>query len=231
MKIEIAKKLILVLLFILVITVGITLILIRNAEQENPSQDSGTTHEPADTSDHATTPDATPDSTDSTDSTDTSSVTTPPVTTPPVTTPPVTDPPTTTPPTTSAPDLAPEGFALSQTFQTDTGVRINLIAECHATRNHDGTVNLTVELYLDHRSLSMGPRNCVLTVGSVSQKFTTERINQETNAHTKLLLQTFSGTFSYGETVNIYAKVPTGLTNYGGVQIKNLIIDATLLLK
>ena len=33
---------------------------------------------------------------------------------------------------------------------------------------------------------------------------------------------------SYGETVKIYAKVPVGLTNYGGVQIKNLIIDVTL---
>ena len=233
MKIEIARKLIMVLLVILIISIGLTMFLIHKAENPGTPEDSDplsdvTDTEPEDTDEPTGT--TTPGMTDSVSP----GTTEPPVVDPPIVTdPPVTNPPITDPPVTEDPNAnkAPVGFTLDKTFTTDTGVRLNLIAECHATRNADGSVNLTVELYLDHRSLSMGARNCVLTVGDTTKEFVSERIRQDDNTPSKPLLQSVSGTFAYGETVKIYAKVPVGLTNYGGVQIKSLIIDVTLPLK
>lgn len=234
MKIEIAKKLIMVLLVILIISIGLTMFLIHKTGEAGIPEDSdplsgSTDTDPDDTDD----PDETDDPADSTTPGVTDSVS-PGTTEPPVVDPPiVTDPPVTEPPVTEDPNAnkAPVGFTLDKTFTTDTGVRLNLIAECHATRNADGSVNLTVELYLDHRSLSMGARNCVLTVGDTTKEFVCDRIRQDDNTPSRPLLQSVSGTFAYGETVKIYAKVPVGLTNYGGVQIKSLIIDVTLPLK
>lgn len=239
MKIEIAKKLIMVLLVILVISIGLTLFLIKKSEDANRPADTGAS------SGESSTSDVPPETDETSDSEDPMGTTTPPVTDsdlpplvtlPPVTTePPITtEPPvTTTPPDDQPPSApkAPAGFSLEKSFSTDTGVKLNIIAECVATRNSDGSVNLTVSLYLAHHALGMGPRNCVLTVGNVTQKFTTERIKQDNNKATKALLQTVSGTFAYGETVEIYAKVPVGLTNYGGVEIKTLTIDTSLTLE
>jgi hypothetical protein len=231
MKIEIAKKLIMVLLVILIISIGLTMFLIyKTGNSGNPEVTdplSGSTDTEPDETDDTDEPTGTttPGNTDPVSP----GTTEPPAVDPPV----VTDPPVTNPPVTEDPNAnkAPAGFTLDKTFTTDTGVRLNLIAECHATRNADGSVNLTVELYLDHRSLSMGARNCVLTVGDTTKEFVSDRIRQDDDTPSRPLLQSVSGTFAYGETVKIYAKVPVGLTNYGGVQIKSLIIDVTLPLK
>lgn len=244
MKIEVAKKMISILLIILIVSICLTLVLIRKAandrDPEIPDVDG--------TSDSEPDSDSAPDSDDPVDSgtppasdpvTPGSSeppvvdppVVDPPVVDPPVVDPPVVDPPVVDPPTPDEPTKAPEGFALDRVFTTDTGVRINMIAECHATRNSDGSVNLTVELYLEHHALAVGARNCTLKVGDVTQKFTSPRISQDGNKKTKLLLQSVSGTFAYGETVEIAAKVPVGLTNYGGVEIKSLNINESIVLK
>jgi hypothetical protein len=246
MKIEIAKKLIMVLLVILVISIGLTMFLIyKTGNSGNPAvtdplsdftdtepDETDDTDEPTGTTTPGGTDPVSPGTTEP-PVVDPPIVDPPIVTDPPVTNPPVTDPPVTDPPVTEDPNAnkAPAGFSLDKTFTTDTGVLLNLIAECHATRNSDGSVNLTVELYLDHRALSMGARNCVLTVGNTAKEFVSDRIRQDANTPSKPLLQSVSGTFAYGETVKIYAKVPVGLTNYGGVQIKSLIIDVSLPLK
>jgi len=237
MKIELAKKLIMVLLIFLIIIIVLTLFLIhKNGDSDSPAITDPLSSGTSDSD--PTTPPETSEPSDSTTPSGTDPVspgtTEPPVVNPPIVDPPVvTAPPVTTPPVTEDPNTnkAPEGFSLDRSFETDTGVRINLIAECHATRNSDGSVNLTVALYLDHRALGMGARKCVLTVGNVSEKFTTERISQEDNTATKQLLHTVSGTFAYGETVDIYANVPVGLTNYGGIEIKTLTIDTSMALK
>jgi len=239
MKIEVAKKMISILLIILIVSICLTLVLIRKAANDQDPEIPGVDG----TSDSEPNSDEAPDSDDPVDSgtppasdsvTPGSSeppVVDPPVVDPPVVDPPVVDPPVVDPPTPDEPAKAPVGFALDRVFTTDTGVRINMIAECHATRNSDGSVNLTVELYLEHYALAVGARNCTLKVGDVTQKFTSPRISQDGNKKTKLLLQSVSGTFAYGETVEIAAKVPVGLTNYGGVQIKSLNINESIVLK
>lgn len=234
MKIEFAKKMISILLIVLIVSICLTLVLIRKAANDQDPEIPGTDG----TSDSEPDSDSAPDSDDPVDSGTppasdpvTPGSSEPPVVDPPVVDPPVVDPPVVDPPTPDEPAKAPEGFKLDRVFQTDTGVRINMIAECHATRNSDGSVNVTVELYLEHYALAVGARNCTLTVGDVTQKFTSPRISQDGNKKTKLLLQSVSGTFAYGETVEIAAKFPVGLTNYGGVQIKSLNINESIVLK
>lgn len=235
MRLDIAKKLITVLLIILIITLALTLFLLSKTENnENPAdsepQESNTTDSepPASSSDTIGSVDTPP--ADTTDPEDTTNP--PPFTEPPVTTPPVTEPPVTNPPQTDEDrDPAPSGFSLEKVFTSDTGTRLNLRMECVAKENRDGRITMTVNLYLEHNSLQMGKRTgCRLSVGNLSETFTTDPIRQEEAKNTATLLHSISGIFSYGESVELYAKMPVRLSNYAGVAIEILEIDTRITL-
>ncbi len=238
MHIDIAKKLITALLFILIITLALTVFLLVKTEEggepavtTDPS--AATTEAPVTDASSTDAPSTDAPSTDAPStnapSTDGSAVTTPPATEPPVTTAPVTEPPVTDAP---SGDGAPAGFSSETVLRSDSGLSsLDLRAVCQASANENGTVTLTVSLYLDHKSLYMGARNkCLLTVGSLSETFSTKRISQDGESLTEELLYTVSGVFAYGETVSVYAKVPVRLT-YGGVEIDALIVDGSVELK
>ena len=237
MKIDVAKKLITVLLIILIVTLALTLFLIAKTGDDEPAEtDTETTvadtDDGADTSDTDTdAPDTTVGGQDGTTASDTTAADTakPDTTAPETSAPPVTTAPVDPPPATN---LAPAGFSLSKTFSSESGAAINTRAVCTATRNSDGSVALTVEVYLVHYSLGIGQRTGKLKVGDTTVKFTTERISQSKNEKTYTHLYTFTDTYTYGETLDIHVTLPVNVT-YGSEkkEIKDLVIETSLTLK
>ncbi|MBQ4065051.1 MAG: hypothetical protein IJD10_03010 [Clostridia bacterium] len=233
MHIDVAKKIITALLFILVITLSMTLFLIFKTEDgKEPlvtDDPSAVTTAPESTDPPAVTDPVVSDPVMSDPVVSGPIVTDPVVTDPIVTEPIVTEPPVTEP---SGPaGDAPAGLAIKTVLSADAGLpSFNLRAVCEATANENSSVTLTVSLYLDHKSLYMGKRNGTVTVGHLSESFSTQRISQDSETLTEELLCTLSGIFSYGETVPVYAKIPVRVT-YGEAMIESLIIDGAVTLQ
>jgi hypothetical protein len=161
-----------------------------------------------------------------------------PVTDPVTTVAPETEPVTTTPPETDPPLVgpeAPEGFSLTKKYETESGTKLNVRAVCNAVRNDNGSVSLTVEVYLIHYSLGMGARNgCRLTINENTVKFSTEKISQTENKKTTTLLFSHTETVPYGEIVDVYVKMPIRVTYGSGENakyIEYLEIDTAFLVE
>ncbi len=245
MKLDFAKKAIVALLFILIALLVAILILMSKSEPSATPSDTDTDTMPAVTTDavdtSSDTSEAVTTAPDVEGTTDAAPITEPPVTdpvttAPPATEPPVTDPVTTEPPVTEPPvgPEAPEGFSLTKTYESESGTKLNIRAVCTAVRGENGSVSLTVDVYLLHYSLGMGPRNgCLLTVGENTVKFSTERIKQEENKKTSTLLFSHTEAVAYGDIADIYVKMPIRVTYGSGENakyIEYLEIDTALLI-
>ncbi len=126
---------------------------------------------------------------------------------------------------------APAGFTFNKTLRSDTGTLLNLRAECRGVLQEDGTVSVTVLLYLDYNSLFLGSRkNCRLSLGDVSETFTVPAINEEVEEpHTQYLCHV-EKVCRYGETVSVYARFPFR-GSYAGVELENIEIDTQIVIQ
>ncbi len=227
------KKLIVALAVIFVLSLAAAIVLRLGFPEEKPSPGTETPATGPAVTDPSRTGATEPDSPETNPPVTYPPVTSPPVTNPPVTNPPVTNPPVTDPPPETEPPtpVAPTSFSFRQTYKTDSGTKLNLRAVCVGTRNADGTVSLSVELYLDHNSLYMGRRTgAKLTVGGHEETFAVEAIRQESYAASSTLIHSYTGRFTYGEKVDLYVRVPVRVT-YGETYVEYLTVDESFTLR
>ncbi len=122
---------------------------------------------------------------------------------------------------------APEGFTMSKILTTDSGTGLNLRAEIRG-EEQDGRVKVTVLLYLDYYSIYIGARNgCKLSIDDVSETFTMNAIEEENDEKHSMYICHAEKLCDYGESVDIYARVPVRIT-YAGVEIEYLEIDQSI---
>ncbi|MBQ0101892.1 MAG: hypothetical protein KBT31_03750 [Firmicutes bacterium] len=155
----------------------------------------------------------------------------PPVTNPPVTEPPTTDVPPVNPPTTDPVQKAPAGYTLSKTFKSNSGTKyLNTVIEVSGKANTDGTVHLTVNMYLEHWAIGVGKRNCSITVGSAFKEFTSQSISSDNNSPQKTLLTTLETDVIYGQSLALVANFPFNGT-YGTTDVKVINITDVITVK
>lgn len=127
---------------------------------------------------------------------------------------------------------APKGFSLTKEFKSNTGTKLNTRIVCNAIEEN-GKVRLTVEMYLDYRSLQLGARrekDCSLTVGGQKIPFTTDKIAEDSNEMHSMLLCSSSQYVEYGKAIQISSSFAARVV-YSGVEIGKIVTDDTLLIK
>ncbi len=223
MKTDTAVKIIIVLLVIMIASVVGLLLIVNNEQKPLPgpvtteadkSTESPSTGEPSTQSPVTGAP--------STQS---------PVTEPPATQPPEsgeTEPPVTQPPVSSE---NPGGTVdISETYTTDTGTALNMKAKINAMTSESGKVTVSIEVVLEHYSMSVRARNGSLIIGDRLVPFYVDELRIPDNVYAETLLFTFEDEFEYGETLDIFIEYPYG-GKYGGIEIDELAITASVILK
>ncbi len=156
------------------------------------------------------------------------SETKPPVETiPPETQPPVTEAPS-DPVDPTDPNLGmPENFEKTLTLRSDTGVNLNVRADCRAFKNENGKITVKVDFFLEHRAIGVGERTATLTVGEnkIKQKITA--IKRESNTPKDTLLISYEGEHNYGDVLSISGSFPFR-GSYSGVEIEKIKLSGEL---
>ena len=220
MKIDAAVKFIIVLLVIMIVSLGAALLIMNNGDDgDKEKKPSVTTTVNDTTKPDSTAPDTTkPDTTTPDQSTTPGTTTTPEVTT---------DPDVTTGPDEIDPPVTPDKLLIEKSFKSDTGVALNLRADVTAYEQN-GKAYLTVELYLEHYSISLkGRYDNVLTVDGEEYKFSTNAIKQEENKKGQTLLYTKTIEVESGDTVSVEAVFNSKVT-YGGVKLDTIELADTV---
>lgn len=231
------KKLAVILLVLLVVSLATAVVLMQIDKSKEPDNTLGETQkEPSDTEPSESGKSDDPQSTPSSESKTSPSVTEPPETKPVVTEPKETSAPETKPSETDPKESehketdpktpAPENFEKTVTFSTDTGTRFNLRAVCTAKSNEDGSVLVNVSAYLDYSALGVGSRKATITVNGNKQTYSVDSINEESNGTHTRFIGSFTSTYSYGDTVSVKASYPFR-GSYSGVSIENLTAEGT----
>ncbi|MBO5039571.1 MAG: DUF2909 domain-containing protein [Clostridia bacterium] len=226
MKIDAAVKFIIVLLVIMIVSLGAALLIMNNGDDGDKEKNPSVTTTAGDTTNpDSTSPDTTnPDTTTPDQSTTPGTTTTPDVTTTPEVT---TDPDVTTGPDEIDPPVTPDKLLIEKSFKSDTGVALNLRADVTAYEQN-GKAYLTVELYLEHYSISLkGRYDNVLTVDGEEYKFSTDAIKQEENQKGQTLLYTKTIEVESGDTVSVEAVFNSKVT-YSGVKLDTIELADTV---
>ncbi len=156
----------------------------------------------------------------------------PPVTDPPDSDPPVTNPPDDTDPPVTPPDIDEDAVHLTLqdgvvewTARSESGTMLNLVALCEGSMNADGTMLISVNLFLEHYQIYLGPRSsCRLSIGGNTQIFGTEQIVFEEGKLTKTYLTSLEVEVDPDESFDIQAMLAFNGV-YGGVELDLLTIS------
>ncbi len=156
----------------------------------------------------------------------------PPVSNPPVNTePPLIDPPI--PPVTDgdARTIEMKDGIAEWTVESSSGTMLNLVALCEASMNRDGTMLVSVHLFLSHYQIYLNPRSgCILGVDGQKQVFDTEQIVYEEPARTMTYLASIEVKVDPSQSFDIQAMLPFNGV-YGGVELDLLTISERFIIK
>lgn len=230
MKIDVAVKIIIVLLVVMIALVLSVIILMDNDGKDEKETTKITTTEEKITTDNGVTPPDTSTSTPDTSDPDTSDPdTSVPETSVPDTSEPDTSAPDTSEPDTSEPDgdELPDDFLVKTTLKSDTGTKLNLVADVTAYEDN-GRVKVVIEISLDHYSLTVRGKTCSLVIGDETVVFSANAISYS-GSNTQTVLYTYEGSFDDGQTLDIFIEYPFN-GKYGGVEIDDISITGQIIL-
>lgn len=232
MKIDVAVKIIIVLLVVMIALVLSVIILMDNDGKDEKEPTKITTTEEKITTDEGLTP---PDTSTSEDPDTSVPDTSEPDTSVPETSVPDTSEPETSVPDTSEPDTSepdgdelPDDFLVKTTLKSDTGTKLNLIADVTAYED-DGRVKVVIEISLEHYSLTVRGKTCSLVVGDETIVFSADAISYSGSSKNQTVLYTYEGSFDDGQTLDIFIEYPFN-GKYGGVEIDDIRIIGQIIL-
>lgn len=161
----------------------------------------------------------------------------PTVTDPIVTDPPETDPPETDPPKPELPPLqgdeillTPQNGEVTLTLKSQTGTRLNLVAEGTGEKRNDGSYDLRIKLELEHTSIQCRDRKgCFLRIGSERVEFSMPAMEQSEIRLSRTSLASLRVNVKACEIIEIEASLPFHGT-YGGVEVDVLTISEKIVL-
>ena len=218
MKIDVAVKIIIVLLVVMIVSLVSVIVLMDDDGKSEKGTTKITSSEDDSTSDDDITPPDTSDTETSdteTSETDTSETDT--------------SEPETSEPETSEPDIGdlPDDFLVSTTLKSDTGTKLNLIADVAAYED-DGRVKVVIEISLEHYSLTVRSKTGSLVIGDETIVFSADAISYS-GSNTKTVLYTYEGSFDDGQTLDIFIEYPFN-GKYGGVEIDDIRVIGQIIL-
>jgi len=112
--------------------------------------------------------------------------------------------PTETPTMTATPAPAPTPEAPSGSFDSSTGVGLNTHTAWTATEQADGSVKLTLSVYVRSYTLEIGQRSIAISVnGATSGGLTRSFSVDSPNSQTDTLIYTYSTTVQKGSAVSV----------------------------
>lgn len=145
--------------------------------------------------------------------------------------------PTATPaPETPAPTIEPVGNTRtvdeSGSFSSNTGTKLNMVANWSVTSANDSELTLKLDLVLNSYTLSVGPHNGVVTVNGVDYSFTSPGIsykNEQYMNSAPMTSLTVTVPAPLGETVSIPVAVSWDFYGtYGGKDISKITASDTI---
>lgn len=231
MKIDVAVKIIIALLVVMIVSLVSVIVLMDGDGKDEKEPTKITSSEDEGTSDEGTTPPDTSTSTPDTSEPDTSVPdTSVPDTSVPDTSETDTSTPDTSEPDTSEPDgdELPDDFLVKTTLKSDTGTKLNLVADVTAYEDN-GRVKVIIEISLEHYSLTVRSKTGSLVVGDETVVFSADAISYSGSSNTQTVLYTYEGSFDDGQTIDIFIDYPFN-GKYGGVEIDDISITGQIIL-
>lgn len=226
MKIDVAVKIIIVLLVVMIVSLVSVIVLMDDDGKDEKETTKITTTEEKITTDKGLTP---PDTSTSEDPDTSVPDTSEPDTSVPETSVPDTSEPETSVPDTSEPDgdELPDDFLVNTTLRSDTGTKLNLVAD--VTAYADGErVKVVIEISLEHYSLTVRSKTGSLVVGDETIVFSADAISYS-GSSTQTVLYTYEGSFDDGQTLDIFVEYPFN-GKYGGVEIDDIRVIGQIIL-